>query len=41
MKTYENANLEIIEISATDLITTSIGNNIGKDDSSNDGEWID
>ena len=41
MKTYENAHLEIIEISETDLITTSGGNNIGKDDSSNDGEWID
>ena len=41
MKTYENAHLEIIEISAADLIATSGGNNIGKDDSSNDGEWID
>ena len=40
MKTYENAHLEIIEISETDLITTS-GNNIGKDDGSKDGEWID
>ena len=39
MKTYENAHLEIIEISETDLITTS--GTIGKDDGSNDGEWID
>ena len=41
MKTYENAHLEIIEISAADLITTSGGNNIGKDDGSKDVEWID
>ena len=41
MKIYENAHLEIIEISEIDLITTSGGNNIGKDDGSKDGEWID
>ena len=41
MKIYENAHLEIIEISEADLITTSGGNTIGKDDSSKDGEWID
>ena len=39
MKIYENATLEIIAISATDLICTS--GTIGKDDGSNDGEWID
>ena len=38
-KTYENAKLEIINIGTRDLITTS--NNIGADDGSNDGEWID
>ena len=41
MKIYENAHLEIIEISEIDLITTSGGNNIGKDDGNNDAEWID
>lgn len=39
MKTYENAKLEIIELKETDLICTSGA--IGKDDGSNDGEWID
>ena len=38
-KTYEHANLEIINLSTRDLITTS--GEIGEDDGSNDGEWID
>ena len=38
-KTYKNAELEIIELKETDLICTS--GTIGKDDDSNDGEWID
>lgn len=38
-KTYENANLEIINLTPGDLITTS--GEIGEDDGSNDGEWID
>lgn len=41
MKTYERAELEVIELKSTDLITTSGGNNIGKDDGNNDAEWID
>jgi hypothetical protein len=41
MKTYESAELEVIELKTTDLITTSGGNNIGKDDGNNDAEWID
>ena len=41
MKSYEKAELEVIELKESDLITTSTGNNIGKDDSSNDAEWID
>ena len=36
---YENANLEIINLKTEDLITTS--GEIGEDDGSNDGEWID
>jgi molybdopterin biosynthesis enzyme MoaB len=38
---YESAELEVIELKTTDLITTSGGNNIGKDDGKNDAEWID
>ena len=38
-KTYENAKLEITLFDETDLITTS--GEIGEDDGSNDGEWID
>ena len=41
MKNYERAELEVIELKSTDLITTSGGNNIGKDDGKNDAEWID
>jgi hypothetical protein len=41
MKTYESVELEVIELKSTDLITTSGGNNIGKDDGNNDAEWID
>ena len=41
MKIYERAELEIVELKSTDLITTSGGNNIGKDDGKNDAEWID
>ena len=41
MKHYEKAELEVIELKSTDLITTSSGNNIGKDDGNNDAEWID
>ena len=41
MKSYEKAELEVIELKESDLITTSSGNNIGKDDGENDGEWID
>ena len=41
MKKYEKAELEIIKLKLTDVITTSNGNNIGEDDSENDGEWID
>ena len=41
MKTYEKAELEVIDLKSTDLITTSGGNNIGKDDGNNDAEWID
>ena len=41
MKNYESAKLEIVELLADDLIATSGGNHIGKDDSSNDAEWID
>ena len=41
MRKYEKAELEIIELKLTDVITTSKGNNIGEDDSENDGEWID
>ena len=39
MKNYVSAELEIIELKETDLICTS--GTIGKDDGSNDGEWID
>ena len=39
MKNYVAAELEIIELKETDLICTS--GTIGKDDGSNDGEWID
>ena len=39
MKIYENAKLEVVELNETDLICTS--GTIGKDDSSNDAEWID
>ena len=39
MKNYEKPKLEIIELKETDLICTS--GTIGKDDDSNDGEWID
>ena len=41
MKNYEKAELEVVELKARDVIATSSGNNIGKDDSSNDAEWID
>ena len=41
MRNYENAELEVIELKLTDIITTSSGNNIGKDDGKNDAEWID
>ena len=41
MKSYEKAELEVIELKQSDLITTSGGNNIGKDNGSNDAEWID
>ena len=41
MKTYVKAELEVVELKTRDIITTSSGNNIGKDDSSNDAEWID
>ena len=36
---YERAKLEVVELKITDLICTSGA--IGKDDDSNDGEWID
>ena len=39
MKAYENVKLEVVELNETDLICTS--GTIGKDDGSNDGEWID
>ena len=39
MKTYEKAKLDILEIDKKDVIATS--GTIGKDDGSNDGEWID
>jgi len=39
VKNYVAAELEIIELKETDLICTS--GTIGKDDGSNDGEWID
>ena len=39
MKAYENAKLEVVELKIADLICTS--GTIGKDDSSNDAEWID
>ena len=41
MTTYEKAELEIVELKSTDLITTSSGNNIGKDNDENDTDWID
>ena len=41
MTTYEKAELEIVELKSTDLITTSGGNNIGKDNDENDTGWID
>ena len=41
MKLYEKAELEIVELKSADVITTSSGNNIGKDDGKNDAEWID
>ena len=41
MAIYQKAEIEIVFLSETDLIATSGGNHIGKDDSSNDAEWID
>ena len=41
MKSYEKAELEVTELKESDLIVTSGGNNIGKDNGSNDAEWID
>ena len=38
MKKYKNAEVEIVELELTDVITTS--GEIGEDDGSNDGEWI-
>ena len=40
-KTYETPELNLIILLETDIITTSGGNNIGKDDGNNDAEWID
>ena len=39
MKNYVKPELEIVELSKNDLITTS--GTIGKDDGKNDAEWID
>ena len=40
MKNYISAEIELFELQATDLITTSGENNIGEDKGENDGEWI-
>ena len=45
MKTYEKAELEVVDFKFYDIITASGGNGendngIGEDDGENDGEWI-
>ena len=42
MKTYEKAELEVVDFKFYDIITASGGNDngIGEDDGENDGEWI-
>jgi len=37
---YEKTEIKLISFSTTDVITTSSGNNIDKDDGKNDGEWM-
>lgn len=37
---YQTPELELIYFAATDIITTSGGNDIGEDNGENDGEWM-
>ena len=39
MDLYEKIRIEVVELDEKDIITTS--GEIGEDDGSNDGEWID
>ena len=38
---YESPKVELIKLLNADIVTASSGNNIGKDNGENDGEWID
>ena len=37
---YQNPEIEIIDLTMTDIITTSDGNDIDIDHGENDGEWM-